>query len=85
VLSAVERGRVVRYLAARDHIGPHGDRVRVGRSTLDRWILAEGDALVAPFTARAEAKRQAGEPSRGGYDDLETIDLRAALGLESKG
>ena len=48
-------------------------------------ILAEGDELVAPFTARAEAKRQAGEPSRGGYDDLETIDLRAALGLESEG
>ena len=48
-------------------------------------ILAEGDRLVAPFTADAEAKRQAGQPSEGGYDDLETIDLRAALGLESEG
>jgi len=39
-LSAAERGQLVRYLAARDHLGPHGDRVRVGRSTLDRWIRA---------------------------------------------
>jgi putative transposase len=39
-LSPAERGRLVRDLAGRDHIGPHGQRVRVGRSTLDRWIRA---------------------------------------------
>lgn len=39
-LSPAERGRLVRDLAARDHQGPDGDRVRVGRSTLDRWIRA---------------------------------------------
>lgn len=37
-LSSAERGALVRRLAARDHAGPGGDRVRVGRSTLDRWI-----------------------------------------------
>jgi putative transposase len=39
-LSTVERGRLVRALAGRDHQGPDGTRVRVGRSTLDRWIRA---------------------------------------------
>ncbi len=39
-LTAAERGQLVRYLAARDHLGPHGRRVQVGRSTLDRWIRA---------------------------------------------
>lgn len=37
-LSPAERGTLVRRLAGRDHAGPGGDRVRVGRSTLDRWI-----------------------------------------------
>lgn len=48
-------------------------------------ILAEGDRLVAPFTAAAEEKRRAGEPSEGGYDELRTIDPRDALGLEGEG
>lgn len=39
-LSPAERGRLVRDLAVRDHLGPHGDRVRVSRQTLDRWIRA---------------------------------------------
>lgn len=39
-LSPRERGALVRRLAGRDHIGPDGQRVRVGRSTLDRWIRA---------------------------------------------
>ena len=45
-----ERGLLVRALAGRDHTGPNGERVRVGRSTIDRWIRqwrVEGfDALV---------------------------------------
>jgi putative transposase len=62
-LSNAERGRLVRALAARDHQGPDGARVRVGRSTLDRWIAAYRrggfDALVParragkPLTATA--------------------------------
>jgi putative transposase len=37
-LTTAQRGRLVRAVAAREHTGPHGERVRVGRSTLDRWI-----------------------------------------------
>jgi putative transposase len=37
-ISSRERGRRVRALAAQDHLGPDGERIRVGRNTLDRWI-----------------------------------------------
>jgi putative transposase len=37
-LTKAERGALVRALAARDHTGPNGERVRVARNTLDRWI-----------------------------------------------
>lgn len=57
------RGRLVRALAAREHTGPHGERVRVGRSTLDRWIrdwraggfdaLVPSARTVEPATAAA--------------------------------
>jgi putative transposase len=39
-LSARERGALVRALAAREHLGPDGQWVRVSRNTLDRWIRA---------------------------------------------
>jgi putative transposase len=39
-LSARERGRLVRALAEREHLAPDGRRVRVTRTTLDRWIRA---------------------------------------------
>ncbi|MBK7018062.1 MAG: helix-turn-helix domain-containing protein [Candidatus Microthrix sp.] len=55
-LSPTERGALVRRLAGREHVGPFGRRVRVGRSTLDRWIRAWRaggyDALVP--TARSQ-------------------------------
>lgn len=76
-LRAAERGRLVRYLTARDHVGPHGERVRVGRSTLDRWIRAwrRGgfDALV-PQARTAEAKTPA-----------PVLELAVALKLERPG
>jgi putative transposase len=37
-LSKAERGRLVRALAEREHAGPDGRLVTVGRTTLDRWI-----------------------------------------------
>jgi putative transposase len=37
-LSARERGRLVRALAGREHLGPDGRWVRVSRNTVDRWI-----------------------------------------------
>ena len=56
-LTPAQRGRLVRDLAERDHPGPHGTRVRVGRSTLDRWIRvyrAGGfDALLPAERTRA--------------------------------
>ncbi len=62
-LGHAERGELVRALAARDHLAPSGQRIRVGRSTLDRWIRtwrAGGfEALVskpriAPLRTRAD-------------------------------
>lgn len=51
-LSKRERGALVRHLAAREHVMVDGTRVRVGRSTLDRWIqrwrTGGFDALVDP-------------------------------------
>jgi hypothetical protein len=39
-LSKAQRGRLVRALADRDHVGPDGRLVRVARATLDEWIRA---------------------------------------------
>lgn len=39
-LSTRQRGRLVRELADREHTGPSGERIRLSRVTLDRWILA---------------------------------------------
>lgn len=51
-LSGKQRGRLVRALAAAEHVDPFGRRVRYSRDTLDRWIRAwrRGgfDALVPP-------------------------------------
>lgn len=73
-LSKAERGRLVRDLAARDHNGVYGDRVRVGRSTLDRWILAYRrggfDALLPAPRARRPAT------------PAQVLDLAAALKRE---
>jgi len=37
-LTKRERGYLVRELAGRDHAGPGGQRIRVARNTIDRWI-----------------------------------------------
>lgn len=39
-LTTRQRGRLVRQLAAMEHTGPRGERVRVSRASLDRWIRA---------------------------------------------
>jgi putative transposase len=39
-LSRAERGRIVRALAAAEHVGPDGRLVLVARTTLDDWIRA---------------------------------------------
>lgn len=39
-LSKAERGALVRALAEVEHVGPDGQRIPIGRSTLDKWIAA---------------------------------------------
>jgi len=39
-LSRAERGRLVRALADREHVGSDGGLIRVARGTLDEWIRA---------------------------------------------
>jgi putative transposase len=56
-LSTRQRGRLVRQLAEAEHTGPFGQRVRVSRVTLDRWILAwrrGGFDALLPSTRLAE-------------------------------
>jgi len=56
-LSKAQRGRLVRELASREHAGPDGRLVRVGRSTIDDWIRAY---LAGGFEALCPRPRQSG-------------------------
>ena len=76
-LTSAERGQLVRYLATREHVGPHGERVRVGRSTLDRWIRAW---RTGGFDALVPEARTA-EPTT----PLALLELAVALKLERSG
>jgi putative transposase len=73
-LSPRQRGTLVRELAAAEHVGPFGERVVVGRSTLDRWVRAWRaggfDALVPPVR-HVQPRTQA-----------QVLDLAAALKRE---
>lgn len=66
-LSPAERGRLVRDLAGREHRGPDGQWVLVGRSTLDRWIRAW---RAGGFDALVPAARRVGPRSDAGLLDL---------------
>jgi len=58
-LTKAQRGQLVRALADRDHTGPSGERVRVARNTLDRWIRnwrSGGYEALVPASRCAEAK-----------------------------
>ena len=61
-LSGRQRGELVRELAEQRHLAPSGERVRVSRNTLDRWIrdYRRGgfDALV-PVARQAEVRTPA--------------------------
>ncbi|MDQ6798078.1 MAG: DDE-type integrase/transposase/recombinase, partial [Actinomycetota bacterium] len=61
-LTKRERGAMVREMASREHIGPDGERVRVARNTLDRWIRAYrsgGFEALAPTPRSCEPKTPA--------------------------
>ncbi|MGH3922354.1 MAG: helix-turn-helix domain-containing protein, partial [Pseudonocardiaceae bacterium] len=64
----------MRDLAARDHLHPDGRRVRVGRSTLDRWIRGY---RAGGFDALLPAQRR-GVPRT----DVELLDLAVRLKRE---
>ncbi len=76
-LTKAERGRLVRALAARDHTGPRGERVRVARNTVDRWIR---DWRAGGFEALIPAARSA-EPTT----PAATLDLAVKLKRETPG
>lgn len=61
-LSTRQRGRLVRELAEREHTGPFGQRVRISRVTLDKWILAwrrGGFEALLPSTRRCDPRSSA--------------------------
>src|SRR5207244_6213870 len=71
-LTARQRGRLVRELAAKAHPGPFGDPVTVSRETVDRWTRAwraGGFAALAP-------------PARQGTPRTAAAGLEVAGGLE---
>ena len=76
-LTTRQRGPLARELAGQEHLGPFGDRVRVSRVTLDRWIRAwRGggfDALV-PSVRHGEPRTPAS-----------VLELAAALKREVPG
>ena len=55
-LTAAQRGRRVRQLAAMTHPGPDGTEVRVSCQTISRW---KRDYLAGGFDALVPAPRQA--------------------------
>lgn len=75
VHSTRQRGRMVRELIEREHLGPFGKPVRVSRQSLDRWIKAwrDGgfDALI-PCQRQVQARTPA-----------EVLDMAAALKREN--
>ena len=56
-LSTRQRGVLVRELAAREHDGPFGEKIRVARNTIDRWVRwwrTGGFAALVPQPARVQ-------------------------------
>jgi putative transposase len=74
-LTAAQRGRRVRALAAMTHRGPDGTEVRVSYQTINRW---KRDYLGGGFEALVPAPRQASPRTPG-----EVLELAAALKREN--
>ncbi len=74
-LSAAQRGRRVRELAAATHRGPDGTEVQVSYQTVNRW---KRDYLSGGFDALVPSPRQAGPRTPG-----EVLALAAALKREN--
>src|ERR1700746_2997237 len=76
-LTARQRGRLVRELAARAHPGPVGDPVRVSRETMGGWIRAW---RAGGFAALAPPARQVTPRT-----DAAVLELAAGLKREKPG
>lgn len=76
-LSTKQRGRLVRALAEREHVGPFGAPVRISRGTIDRWIR---DWRRGGFDALVPCPRQVAPRT-----PAEVLDLAAALKREVPG
>ncbi|MCW2687882.1 MAG: putative transposase [Mycobacterium sp.] len=74
-LSTKARGRLVREIAARDHVDPFGSRVRYSRDTLDRWIRRY---RAGGFTELIPSPRTASPRT-----DTATLEMAAALKREN--
>jgi len=74
-LTAAQRGRRVRQLAAMTHPGPDGTEVAVSYQTINRW---KRDYLAGGFEALVPAPRQASPRTPG-----EVLALAAALKREN--
>ncbi len=76
-LTARQRGPLVRQLSEQDHLGPFGQRVRVSRVTLDRWIRtwrAGGFDALVPSARHVEP-----------HTPASVLELAAALKKEVPG
>ena len=76
-LTTRQRGPLVRELAEQEHLGPFGDRVRVSRVTLDRWIRtwrAGGFDALVPSARNSEP-----------HTPASVLELAAALKREVPG
>jgi putative transposase len=74
-LSTKQRGRLVREIAAGTHTDPFGNRVRISRETLDRWIRryrAGGFEALVPAPRRLAART-----------DAQVLELAASLKREN--
>lgn len=74
-LSTKQRGPLVRQIAAREHVGPFGEKVVVSRQTIDRWCRwwrAGGFAALVPRPARVQPRTPA-----------EVLELAAAIKREN--
>lgn len=62
-LTARQRGRIVRHLAAREHDGPSGRKVPVSRRMIDRWWSPAGTAGSRRWCPSPGSPRRAPTPT----------------------
>lgn len=73
--STKQRGRLVRQIAALEHVDPFGRRVRISRQTADRWIR---DWRMGGFDALVPSPRQSSQRT-----PPEVMELAVALRREN--